>query len=455
MRDIVTILVGDVSERLKELPDESVHCVVTSPPYWGLRDYSKCKCALKRSALHLSDPHKANLSSESSGQVNKEPDPDCPICNGTGVVSGVGEHQLGLEKTPEEYTAKLVEIFQEVRRVLRDDGTVWLNLGDSFASGKGKCYNPGGGDTSLGKERKAAGAHPLDRGNKSELAESGLKPKDLVGTPWRVAFALQADGWYLRSDIIWNKPNPMPESVTDRPTKAHEYIFLLTKSARYFFDQEAVREVLAGPLHNPGNKTTGKIELGNKMRTGGTLEPDRTWGVSTGRNIRSVWTMTTKPYSEAHFATFPPELPERCIKAGTSLKGCCPKCGAPWERIIRVDRSATGMTRWDEKEHELTEKAAMDVDHNRKNISGLFDYAIGAKRETTGWKPTCSCGEAETIPCTVLDIFAGSGTTGEVARNLGRHSILIELNPTYVELIKKRTSSNVPDLLAFGDQRKV
>jgi DNA modification methylase len=191
----ITILQGDVVEQLRTLPDCSVQCVCTSPPYWGLRDY------------------------------------------------GV-EGQIGLEKTPEGYTQKMVDVFREVRRVLRDDGTLWLNLGDSYASGKGTCYNPGGGEESLGQERKAEGCHPLDRGNKSTLSESGLKPKDLVGIPWRVAFALQSDGWYLRSDIIWSKPNPMPESVTDRPTKAHEYVFLLSKKAKYYYDADAVREPL-------------------------------------------------------------------------------------------------------------------------------------------------------------------------------------------------------------------
>jgi site-specific DNA-methyltransferase (adenine-specific) len=238
----VAIFHGDALETLREMDDESADCCVTSPPYWGLRDYG---------------------------------------------VDG----QLGLERTPEEYVARLVEVFREVRRVLRDDGTLWLNLGDSYASGKGTCYNPGGGESSLGKERKAEGVHPLDRGNKSTLAVSGLKPKDLVGIPWRVAFALQADGWYLRSDIIWAKPNPMPESVTDRPTKSHEYLFLLARSERYYYDAKAVAEPAVS-------------SRGDEMR-----------------NRRSVWTIPTRPFSGAHFAVFPEALAEVCILAGTPAGG--------------------------------------------------------------------------------------------------------------------------------------
>jgi len=226
--------------------------------------------------------------------------------------------QLGLEPTPEEYVANMVAVFREVRRVLRDDGTVWLNIGDSYASGKGTCYNPGGGETSLGQERKAAGAHPLDRGNKSTLAAVGLKPKDLVGIPWRVAFALQADGWWLRSDIIWAKPNPMPESVTDRPTRSHEYLFLLTKSARYYYDAQAIAEPsqVSEKWHEPDakylSKTSGNGET--SLRSGF----NRLGEIGGTRNRRDVWTITTKPFKGAHFATMPPDLAEICIKAGSA-----------------------------------------------------------------------------------------------------------------------------------------
>jgi DNA modification methylase len=277
------------------MPAESVQCCVTSPPYWGLRDYD---------------------------------------CDG----------QLGLEATPEEFVSGLVKVFQELRRVLRDDGTVWLVIGDSFASGKGTCYNPGGGSSSLGKERKEAGVHPLDRGNKSTLEKSGLKPKDLVGIPWRVAFALQADGWWLRQDIIWAKPNPMPESVTDRCTKSHEYIFLLTKSARYYMDMDAIREPFNYPertysANTTNHKTAALAEQGNRSTAG--LHDGRTqYGdPQAGRNRRSVWTIPTAPYKGAHFATFSPDLIRPCILAGTSEKGCCSKCGKPWIRVVEKSRT--------------------------------------------------------------------------------------------------------------------
>ena len=252
---------GNCIEVLKDFPDGSVDCVVTSPPYWGLRDY------------------------------------------------GVGE-QLGLEETPEEFVSNLVKVFSEVKRVLKSSGTVWLNLGDSYSQS---------GDLGIGgsdKQRSNNGSNLVKRYNNSKL-----KPKNLVGIPWRVAFALQADGWYLRQDIIWHKPNPMPESVQDRCTKSHEYIFLLTKSPKYFYDPDAIKEKSVDKESYSGRR---KRVLNNKyQQTTGHLN---TTGVPEGktyemRNKRSVWTITTKPYKEAHFATYPIELPTYCIKAG------CPEGG--------------------------------------------------------------------------------------------------------------------------------
>jgi DNA modification methylase len=247
------ILHGDCLAMLKTLPDESVNCCVTSPPYWGLRDY------------------------------------------------GV-EGQIGLEATPELYTAKLVTVFREVRRVLKADGTLWLNLGDSYAGSWGAMSH------SLEDKAKRTGSNvrPV-----TSRPMQGIKPKDLVGIPWRVAFALQADGWYLRSDIIWAKPNPMPESVTDRPTKAHEYIFLMSKSDRYWYDHEAVLE----PFTNDWLSTRKPYQIkGNTDRNDGGQPPQS--ANENGRNKRSVWTVTTQPYPDAHFATFPPKLIEPCILAG-------------------------------------------------------------------------------------------------------------------------------------------
>jgi site-specific DNA-cytosine methylase len=222
----------------------------------------------------------------------------------------------------------MVDVFREVRRVLRKDGTLWLNLGDSYAASGERSNNNGTGATTMGTLNKAAGLR-LPR------VSHGLKPKDLVGIPWRVAFALQADGWYLRSDIIWSKPNPMPESVTDRPTKAHEYVFLLTKSARYYYDADAVREPhesLDHHLRYPNSRYAETGKWGDNGKSGGVeggMNP-------AGRNLRSVWTIATAPYPGAHFATFPPKLVEPCVKAGTSERGVCGECGAPWVREVEL-----------------------------------------------------------------------------------------------------------------------
>jgi len=257
------ILIGDVREKIKELPDQSVHCVVTSPPYWGLRDYGK-------------------------------------------------DGQIGMEDTPEEFVANLVSVFREVWRVLRDDGTLWLNLGDSYA-GSGKGRNPDGTvhvSAMIAKQGSSAGTV---MGNvKGGLVPDGLKPKDLVGIPWRVAFALQAEGWYLRQDIIWHKPNPMPESVTDRCTKSHEYIFLLSKSRQYYFDNEAIKEPAKYAGDDRGSRSDSRRGTIMNSVSGITAET---------RNKRDVWTVTTRPFKGAHFATFPPQLIEPCILAGCPPDG--------------------------------------------------------------------------------------------------------------------------------------
>jgi site-specific DNA-methyltransferase (adenine-specific) len=254
--------------------------------------------------------------------------------------------EIGLEQTPDAYVAELVAVFREVRRVLRDDGTLWLNLGDSYAANRGYQVEQTKGGPKHGPAQAVSG-----RGQRAE--DYGLKPKDLIGIPWRVAFALQADGWYLRQDIIWHKPGPMPESVKDRCTKAHEYIFLLSKSERYWFDCDAIKEPAIYAGDNRGARRDSRRGTRCNSMSGKT---------GLYRNKRSVWTVTTKPYKGAHFATFPPDLIKPCILAG------CPEGG------------------------------------------------------------------------TVLDPFGGSGTTGEVAERYGRNSILIELNPAYIELQKQRTA---------------
>ena len=269
MKFFNTIINGDSLEVIKTLPDGSVNCCITSPPYWGLRDY------------------------------------------------GV-EGQLGLEKTPEEYVTKMNAVFREVRRVLKDDGTLWLNLGDSYANQKSGDTYSGFNDRYFGRETDGGKqAQTVSGANVGKLNFNGLKPKDLIGIPWRVAFALQADGWYLRQDIIWHKPNPMPESVTDRCTKAHEYVFLMSKSQQYYYDNEAIKERTLTKDNSNRNRDITKLNN----------TPGRTkmMGLKTNdydnRNKRSVWTVATKPFKEAHFAVFPPDLIKPMILAGCPTGG--------------------------------------------------------------------------------------------------------------------------------------
>lgn len=335
--------------------------------------------------------------------------------------------QIGLEPTPTEYVDKLVAVFREVRRVLRDDGTLWLNLGDSYAtSPPGNKEPPKDIDGVYKRRMERQTGHGEDIGRIwKKPKDMGLKPKDMVGIPWRVAFALQADGWWLRSDIIWHKPNPMPESVKDRPTKSHEYIFLLAKSQRYYYDAEAIKEPSKDPDDDRG-------ERGNQKRIPTDMVAGiRNSGVYPMANKRSVWTVTTKPYSGAHFAVFPDALIEPCILAGTSEKGCCPKCGSSWERVVNATKY----------EPEIVSKGNRFVDDSRgdktRKLSGK-EYNEQVKRETVGWKPTCDCDAGEPIPATVLDPFNGAGTTGIVSIKHNRNYIGIELNPAYIELTKQR-----------------
>lgn len=307
---------GDWIEVLQTLPDESVHCCVTSPPYWGLRDYG---------------------------------------------IDG----QLGLESTPEEYVAKMVEGFREVRRVLRGDGTLWLNLGDSYANNGLKDASKVGGFTgerirNLDVRLATGVGNKGIMGAQPKQIPQGLKPKDLCGIPWRVAFALQADGWWLRQDIIWAKPNPMPESVTDRCTKAHEYIFLLTKSERYYYDAEAVKEEAITVGDNRAGRTDNTQTFG---RNGDDSRKPTGVPTQSTRNKRSVWSIATQPFSEAHFATFPPEIPETCIKAGCPEDGTVldPFNGAGTTGLVaaRLQRNYIGID-LNLKYHQMAERRIVD-----------------------------------------------------------------------------------------------
>lgn len=367
------ILRGDCRDVLRTLPDASVHCCVTSPPYWNLRDYG---------------------------------------------VAG----QIGLEQTPTEYVTEIVAVFREVRRVLRDDATVFLNLGD--------CYSAGGNGPGSGKQLTNVGA-----AMPSKKPPVGLKPKDLVGIPWMVAFALRDDGWYLRQDNIWAKRNCMPESVRDRTTRAHEYMFMLTKSPHYYYDATAIEEegeIAAGTKAAKGSAERAKHANGRPPE----------YAVYTGkRNKRSVWWLTTEPYPGAHFAVMPTTLVEPCILAGTSERGCCPACGAPWmrqqTRVAPDGRSVTVPANQRQAAKDgtpLMGDSRIDV-----GVRAAFnaDRGLVGKVEA-GWLPSCTCDAGNPVPAVVLDPFGGAGTVALVADRHRRDAILIDLNPAYAELQIKR-----------------
>jgi len=599
---------GDVLDILRQLSNKSVQMCVTSPPYWGLRDYGTAKweggdenCKhIGMESRCISGGQGKQYTNEGSNRVFSG---DC-ICGAKRI-----DNQIGLEKTPEEYVAKMVEVFREVRRVLRDDGVCFINLGDSYmgSGGPGSQYD----NKAIGQYKE--GFHKYKNPNRKVM--NGLKPKDLCGIPWRVAFALQQPyrvsscvksevdkawlaamfdgegcigirrfdsyrkekqqvyqdgfvvytvvtnsdielldrcveitgigkvrpkqragdtdgrgivsrrdsygwrpegnaaikvirsiyshliakrkqaciaftldllnknghgsrsvpkdvqekktylwglikacnqrrpvdlpdwiqepkeeiepGWYLRSDIIWHKPNPMPESVTDRPTKSHEYLFLLSKQAKYYYDAEAIREPLSESTLADSRNATGRHTQGDKHGTKydeWESKQKPSWyrakvfvNPMNGRNKRSVWTIATHPFPGSHFAVFPEKLIEPCILAGTSEKGCCPDCGKPWERVV-----------------EKGELIGKDRGGNYKgrNIDRLVHTNPGKpgmsyETKTTNWQPTCSCGK-EPIPCVVLDIFFGAGTTGLVCEKLNRRWIGIELSEAYCKIAAKR-----------------
>lgn len=413
------------------LADQSVHMVCCSPPYWGLRDYGLARweggdegCDHLRPIRPRSERPNITGSGIGKGGATSAAQDNAAykdICDRCGAIRH--DAGIGLEQTPDEYVAKMVQVFREVWRVLRDDGVVFLNMGDSYANAQPRGHFGDQGETSTGAHGEKIPARDWSCWN--------LKQKDLVGMPWRLAFALQADGWYLRSDIIWAKPNPMPESVTDRPTKAHEYVFLLTKNKRYFYDQEAIKEKANTLPHAPGWKNSPMTPTG-PMAIRAVSSASRIFAKDGSRNRRTVWTIATAPYSGAHFATFPPKLIEPMIKAGTSERGCCPECGKQWERV--TERGPVVSTDGSKPRGNKSGQRLVN-DWNQ----GEKEYGPNQARMTTtlGFSPTCSHDHTP-IPATVLDPFVGSGTTMQVARALGRRGIGIDLSAEYLQLARQR-----------------
>lgn len=433
------ILEGDARARLADLADGSVHTVVTSPPYFGLRDYGTGEWEGGDPACeHRGSPRQSGSSTLAgnghgggkplSPYLQAQTSPMGSVCTRCGATRA--DRQIGLEATPDEFVAALVGVFREVRRVLRDDGTAWLNLGDSFATRWASRRDDGG----------RAGFGPGEDRARHHAAPAGFKSKDLIGIPWMVAFALRADGWYLRADVVWAKPNPMPESVTDRPTRSHEFIFLLSKSPSYFYDAEAIREPDRGVAAGNGFAGRQDHRLSGGLAVGGTKER---WTPGGGRNKRDVWTVTTKPYKGAHFATFPPDLIEPCVLAGAPERACA-ACGAPWERVVErgesswAERKAAGAT-WGNVENADSGGGTQRVVHGE----GVSHDLYRAPARTVGFEPSCGC-DAGVVPGVVLDPFSGAGTTGLVALRRGRSFVGLELNPAYAEMARERIRDDAP-----------
>lgn len=426
------------------LPDEFVQCVVTSPPYWGLRKYAGeqeliwggregCEHEWMDATAHKRGHpgDKSTLLGTQTANLSKE----AISVGGSCQLCGAWRGAYGLEPTVEMYVAHTVEILREIRRVLRKDGVVFWNLGDSHFA-----HNGTRGGNQPWDDNKNPGA--IGMTPHRAFPGPGLKPKDLCLIPFRVALAAQADGWWVRSVIIWSKPNPMPGSVRDRPTDAFEYILMLTKSERYFWDGDAVREP-----YKPESLGRHRYSLDGTAPTsrqpGGDMERRKREAHvhdpnPAGRNLRNVWTFATQPYSGAHFATFPEELPRRCIKAATSEKGSCRFCGAPWERVVKT----SGGT-WDKRKASGA-PSRYGIDNVEAQSSAWTGYTDST---TIGWRPTCACGgqHGKTAPCLVLDPFGGSGTTAKVAIELGRRAVSLDL--AYHELAKRRTAEPQPQLV--------
>jgi DNA modification methylase len=431
----IKVLNGNCLEVLDQLPEKSVDSCITSPPYYGLRDYNTGKwvggdpdCPHKRMTKISKDTDTGHKNMYEHGDVVGDAiyKSVCPKCGATRE-----DKQIGLEDSPEEYVESMVEVFRKVRRVLKDEGTVWLNLGDSYVS----THPTGTRDSDTGWKHGE-----LSQGYQARAGGAGgvFKVKDLMGIPWMVAFALRADGWYLRQDIIWHKPNPMPESVTDRCTKAHEYIFLLSKNAKYYFDNESIKEDAVydkdlGILRSRKQAELNHPSIIKRQEIG----IDSTSAGDGKRNKRSVWTVTTKPFKGAHFAAFPPDLIQPCVLAGCPEKVCV-ECSTPYERKVESKRLKRNELPKDDPRYRPN-----TYEGSYKDINGKADAGYTETKDL-GLEKQCQCETDETKSGTVLDPFGGAGTTGLVADRNDRNAILIELNDEYAEMARDRLYNDAP-----------
>jgi DNA modification methylase len=402
------VIVGDCLTELALIPTASVHCCVTSPPYLWLRDYEVAPTAWPEVSF-------------------------APIIGLPAITVPAQTEALGLERDIWSFIGHCVLVFRELRRVLRSDATLWLNMGDSYASG-GR-----GGGGSFMEERGDASWKQKSTINGWRQPPSGFNRKDMLGIPWRLALAMQADGWVLRSENIWSKPNCMPESAEDRPTKAHEHVFLFSPSDDYYYDRDAIIEPVTGGAHTRGGGVGGKtVPPGHDLQ--GRMRQNERYGraireLVTHRNKRTVWNIPTEPFKGTHYATFPRELARTCILAGSSAAGCCSLCRAPLRRRVLIE-GATFKERTAGRERSGYAAATLGGAPHSFAVRGSHGH-ISRVRKTVGWDPTCSCA-AVVVPCTVIDPFAGAGTVGVVAIETGRNALLIEVSEPYAISARRR-----------------
>lgn len=407
--DLNRCYLGDILEIPSSWPDAFVQAIITSPPYLWIRDYQVPPSAWP--------------------EITYAPMPGIPPITIPAQVAC-----LGLEDSPAAFVAHIVHIFRGIRRILRDDGVLFFNMGDKHFGSPGAAGARGKssqlGDRSV-MDAQEEGAHAIPVRTMAQARALGLKEKDLIGVPWRCAFALQADGWYLRMDNIWHKPNPMPDSAQDRTSKAHEYFFQFSKSEDYYFDGIAIREQDSG--RTSGNTFQGRQGTAEYQAVSGG-EGSGEWMPGGGRNKRSVWTVASFPYKGSHYATFPPNLIKPAILASTPEAGCCSACRRPWLRIVSKEFKPQADV--------SQEKAGRG--HGDTKPADEMNRWDGSQRgtveiKTIGWKQQCECPRAHAIPSIVFDPFCGSGTTGEVCQELGRAWLGCDLDPRNQILQDQRT----------------